>query len=397
MTKRTRFWLLIALGLAVLTATALAEEPDAPSRREKLTRFIQRFDRDGDGRLSADERKELRTFLAELRGRRQPAIPQTVFPGKTDLYKLADGPAKLQVVETFPLPDEDRDKTIPLRITVPAGQKPAPLIIFCHGALGSKDGAGPLVTHWASHGHIVIQPTFGDSISLMSEKDKAKVRSLTDLVNSPKTLGHWDDRPQDVSHVLDCLDLLEREIKPLAGRIDRENIAVAGHSFGAHTTMLLSGLKLQGPPGVKPPDFRDPRIAAFVMISPQGPGKSITPESYAAMRGPMLMITGDNDGSPIQGRTDKAGPWRRKAFEHAGADDMYLLWIDGAHHGFGGINGRRGFGGAGPEAPDHVYYVKSTALAFFDAYLGKDPDARAYLKSDKLDRVTSGKAKLTGK
>jgi len=160
--------------------------------------------------------------------------------------------------------------------------------------------------------------------------------------------------------------------------------------------MLLRGLRLsQG--AQQSPSFLDERIKAAVMISPQGPNDSITPDAYQDLQGPMLMITGDHDGTPIKGREDKAGVWRKQAFDHAPTGDTYLLWIDGAHHGFGGITGNMRWGGAGPEAPDHVYFVKSTALAFFDAYLRDDVAAKAYLHSDQLREETDGKAHLTAK
>lgn len=210
-------------------------------------------------------------------------------------------------------------------------------------------------------------------------------------------LSQWDDRPRDVKFILDSLDVIEQEVDGLSGRIDRERVGVAGHSFGAHTTMMLSGLQLRHPRLEHVENFHDERIDAAIAISPQGPGQSITRDSYTQMVGPMLMITGDHDGTPIKGREDKAGAWRRKAFEYAPAGDMYLLWIDGAHHGFGGINGEMNWPGAGPIAPDHVLFVKSTTLALFDAFLRDDDDAKAYLNSDQLAKETDGKATLTAK
>lgn len=391
------FPLLALLCLAFTTAIAAADPP-TDQKRQQFRRLIEWADKDGDGRLSAEERADLRKLIEDLRSRRHEPLPQTVFPGRTDLYKLSPGEHERTVIESFDLVDADRDKAIPLRITIPDGQDPAPVIIFCHGALGSKDGSQPLVSHWTSHGYIVIQPTFGDSLSTLTPAERKRFRSLGELVNSPRVLGQWDDRPRDVSHVIDSLDHLAARIEALQGRIDADRIAVAGHSFGAHTTMLIAGLQLQPPGDVPVPDFRDDRVRATVMISPQGPGKLITTDAYAALQGPMLMITGDNDGTPIRGREKLAGPWRRQAFDHARPGDRYLLWIVDAHHNFGGISGANAnWPGAGPEAIDHVLYVKSTTQAFFDAYLKADAQARRYLNSDQLETRTEGKARLTAR
>jgi predicted dienelactone hydrolase len=163
---------------------------------------------------------------------------------------------------TYELRDTQRDKVIPLRITWPKADGPHPLIVFCHGALGSKDGGDPMANHWASHGYVVIRPTFGDSISLMSDEQKKHVRSIIGLLNSPHVGKQWDQRPKDVKRVLNSLSSLEKNVEGLAGKIDAKRIAVAGHSYGAHTTMLLSGMQLEHKLLGKFETFGDKRIKA---------------------------------------------------------------------------------------------------------------------------------------
>ena len=50
--------------------------------------------------------------------------------------------------------DDERDKDLHLRITYPAENGRYPLIVFSHGASGSKDNYQPLVKHWVSHGYV---------------------------------------------------------------------------------------------------------------------------------------------------------------------------------------------------------------------------------------------------
>ncbi len=361
------------------------------AQRGKLKQLIEKFDEDGDGRLSLSERAAARKYLQELAGaKKSKTIPPKLILGKAKLYKFEQGPYKFGVVETFDLKVPARKKTLPLRITYPLEQKEYPLIVWCHGALGSKDGNQPLVKYWVSHGYVVIQPTFGDSISLMTEDEKKKVKSILSLVNSPRVISQWDDRPQDVSHVLDSLGLLEEKIAGLKGKIDHKKLGIAGHSFGAHTTMMICGMKLFNPFTGKPASYADDRFMAAVMISPQGLTKSVTKDSYIQMKIPSLMITGDNDGSPMKGKEKNGGAWRKTAFDLVPAGDKYLLWVKDAYHGFGGISGKTSFAGSGPTSEDQVSIVKSTALAFFDAYLKQNPSAREYLHSPQLDKETNG-------
>jgi dienelactone hydrolase len=202
-----------------------------------------------------------------------------------------------------------------------------------------------------------------------------------------------------VSFVLDRLGWIEQRARQEGmptGGFDRGRIAVGGHSFGAHTSMLLRGLQLEARWGRSVPTFQDDRLQAAVFISPQGPSASITPASYGHLEGPLLMITGAHDGTPMKGKEDKGGDWRAQAFEHTPAGDAYLLWIEGAHHGFGGISGSR-WAGAGPEAPDHVLIVKSITTAFYDAYLRGNQEAHNYLNGTKLSEETDGEAYITAK
>lgn len=344
------------------------------------------------------DRDALRQRLKELGGRSDsPAVAGKIDPADSRLYKLPAGPYERTVIESFTLRDEKRDKDLPLRITVPAGDGPCPLILYSHGALGSKDGYQPLVEHWASHGYVVIQPTHGDSISLMSDQARRNVRSIRKLVNSAQVKREWRDRPLDIRWVIDSLDAIMKKAEGLAGRIDTKRIAVAGHSYGAYTTMLVAGMKLYMPGGDRSIQLDDKRPICFVAISPQGTSRTVRAESYHAFDRPMLMITGDNDGTPIEGRTDKKGIWRKEAFDHTPAGDKYLLWIDGAEHGFGGISGPVRFAGSGPANPDQVHLVRSTALAFFDAYLRGDQAARAYLSSGTVKQETDNAAHVESK
>ena len=387
--------------LSAFMLLSLSETSPALAQRGKLKQLLEKYDKDGDGRLSPSERAAVREDLQKLKqitglGDRK-TIPPKLVPGKSKLYRLEQGPYEFEAVETFNLEVPSRVKTLPLRITYPVEKKKFPLIVWCHGAMGSKNNYQPLVEYWASHGYVVIQPTFGDSISMMSDEEKKKVKSILLLLNSPRVIGQWDDRAQDVTFLVDSLGLLENRIPGLEGKIDHKKLAIAGHSFGAHTTMLICGLELFNPLVGESANFTDDRFSAAVMISPQGLGKTITKNSYEKMEIPSLMITGDNDGSPMKGKEQKNGTWRKEAFDLVPPGDKYLLWVKDAYHGFGGISGKISFAGSGPMAQDQVSIVKTTTLAFFDAYLKQNQAAKEYLHSKQLEEQTKGAGKITTK
>lgn len=317
------------------------------------------------------------------------------------LYKPLPGPLHMVERETLVLHDDARDVDLPLRVSFPREDGRYPLIIFSHGLFGSKDAYQPLVEHWVSHGYVVIRPTHGDSLSLLSEKQRRRLRgrSLGRLARSRRFTQYWDDRVYDVRLLLDSLDQIEQQVHGLAGRIDRTRIAHGGHSFGAHTSMLLAGLTLYAPSG-RSLQLADDRLHGFVFISPQGPGRTVRPESYHTIRGPVLMITGSNDSSPVAAPNQPPhdARWRLQAWENLpDGPDRYLLFIEGAYHGFGGITGHQPWPGSGPLDEDQVRYVKTTTLAFWDACLKDDPQARRYLRSGTIEAASDGEAKISRK
>lgn len=111
-----------------------------------------------------------------------------------------------------------------------------PVILMSHEHglatfLSSLRGYGPLVDFWAAHGFVVIQPTHLDSPALGLRE-----------VDHPEAPLFWRTRATDMHHILDHLDQIEAAVPGLAGRLDRDRIAIARHSLGGASTALGSFL-----------------------------------------------------------------------------------------------------------------------------------------------------------
>ncbi|MHC5009822.1 MAG: alpha/beta hydrolase family protein [Planctomycetota bacterium] len=287
---------------------------------------------------------------------------------------VSAGPHAFQVVEDLVLRDEPRAKDLHVRITYPREAGRHPLIVYSHGAYGSKDAYAPLVEHWASHGYICIQPTHEDSLRLGA-------RSGEDVFRT------WRSRPADVRFLLDSMDEIAERLPALGARLDRERIGVGGHSFGAHTAQLVGGVTTRARGG-EPESHRDPRVRAVLLISPQGRGDLLTETSFQGLVVPALIVTGSRD----RGRGGQSPTWRRDPFDLSPAGSKWLVWIDGADHGFGGITGRTRPGRR--RNADHVAWVKAATLSFWNATLREDEDDAAYLASDRLPRATDGALRI---
>ena len=77
------------------------------------------------------------------------------------------------------------------------------------------------------------------------------------------------NRPEDIRYILDHLADLETQSPELDGMLDLKKIGVAGHSFGAYTTLAVAGATVNLP-HAQPLSFNDIRPLAFIALSPQG-------------------------------------------------------------------------------------------------------------------------------
>lgn len=140
--------------------------------------------------------------------------------------------------------------------------------------------------------------------------------------------------------ILDQLAEVERQAPAIAGRLEHDQIAVAGHFFGGHTCSLLLGGRLQAE------DFSDPRIRAGILLATPGRGGTdLTPEhaarfpffdvDFSGIDVLTLVVCGAEDNPYF---TPRGPEWYADVFHDAPGADA-LLTINGVGHGLGGIAG----------------------------------------------------------
>lgn len=342
-------------------------------------------------------------------------------PDAANTYKLAGGPCVVEVVNDIVLHDAKRSKDLPVHLTFPKAEGQYPIIVFSHGAGGSGDTVlTGLPKFWSSHGYVCLMPTHADSIKLRRQQGE-RGASMTDIVRRAITRKEdWENRPRDITFLLDSLDDLEKKVPALRGKSDRSRIGVGGHSFGAFTAQVVGGATINvaqtlmsasstnrqdtAQTGVSAPrSFADPRVKAVLQLSGQGKGQmGLHEHSWDAMKLPMMSITGSLD----RGAQAQDPSWRKEPFDRSPPGDKYHLFIEGAHHmsftgPLGGESGRGGllagrFGRSrdGGDQKAIFDWVKTATIAFWDAYLKADQAARDFLKSDSLSKAAAGKLKL---
>lgn len=231
------------------------------------------------------------------------------------------------------------DRTLPVLLLYPAvGEVPAttepvddavvadgtfPLVVFSHGWTASGPAYERRIQEWARAGYIVAAPTFPLSSG------------------GGGVLRDYRNQPADVSFVIDELLALPDD-DPLAGHVDGDAIAAAGHSLGAITTI---GVGLNS-------CCDDERLDAAVELSgtrlpfPDGDFDDLT-------QVPFLAVHGAKDGVvPVSGSDT--------LFADAPGPAAYLRLAEGDHAAYLFADGA---------------FIDSVVLAFLDLLLRDDSEA----------------------
>jgi predicted dienelactone hydrolase len=283
-------------------------------------------------------------------------------------YNPDTGPHKVLVLDHVVLHDAQRNKDVQVKVYYPAEPGPFPVIIFSHGALASKDAYWALGQYWASFGYVSIHPSHADSVA-----DNGFRGTVLDAISDP---GGWTDRPKDISFIIDSLGHLEELAPGLKHKLDVSRIGVGGHSFGAYTAEAIGGATVLLPGEDKTQSFRESRVAAVVMLSPEGAGEmGLTERSWDNFHIPMLLMYGGRDGGPRK----QAPAWRSEPFHKSPPGDKFEVELKGATH----------MAFAGPllqtDLQTRVFRcAKLETLAFWDAYLKGDRQAKWYLTTNAL-------------
>ena len=192
--------------------------------------------------------------------------------------------------------DTRRARQVPVRLFLPSWtspDRPVPLVVFSHGLGGSRFGYRYLGSHWASEGFasLHVQHAGSDSSLWSADGRLALLMRMHQAAQEAEAIA----RVRDLRFALD--QLLGGDI---GRQIDSDRIIAAGHSYGANTTLLAAGARVerQG----SPVDLREPRLRAAIVISaPPFHGESSPERILAAVGVPSLHITGTDDVIRIPG------------------------------------------------------------------------------------------------
>lgn len=229
--------------------------------------------------------------------------------------------------------DPSRNRAVPVRLRWPDAQTPVPVdgwpvIVYSHGLGDTASGGGVWGRARAAAGFVVVHVQHPGS-HLESVRSALRTglgrASLKDATSAAQLFA----RLADVSFVIDEI-ARQKSLGKQWANARSDAVGVAGHSFGAHTTLGAGGQAFQCYASL-----REPRIAALVALCPTIPSIGDAPSAFANITRPTLCITGTLDGDVIG---NGATPDRRAAvFGALPIGRKALLLLRNADHAtFGG-------------------------------------------------------------
>lgn len=247
------------------------------------------------------------------------AVGITVLRLADRFRRIARNPRILVTVVRYPALGTPSDADLRgARPATPAG--PFPLVVLAHGYRLAPYTYTHLLRAWARAGYVVAAPYFP-----LTNAD-ARLVDRSDVIN----------QPQDLHFVI--ARLLASRSAPLSGLIDRNRIALAGHSDGVDSALAVAYTQR-----------RDPRIRAAIGFS----GAEIA--AFTGFPGP----TRDIPLLAVQGTADSVNsPSGTYSYFTAAPRPKYLLKLLGAEH-------------TSPyqDAQPYLAIVEHVSIAFLDQYV----------------------------
>ncbi|BAT53542.1 hypothetical protein NOS3756_25030 [Nostoc sp. NIES-3756] len=336
----------------------------------------------------------------------QDILAQTIIANQ-NVPQLPDlrSPGKFRwQIATFTLNDPQRDRTLPVDLYLPQtttasqGQPPFPLVVISHGIASDRYSFIYLAEHLASYGFAVAVLEHPGSNAKRFEQYFAGLAG-------PPQPREFIDRPLDIKILLDELQRLEQSDSRLGGKLNFQQVAAIGQSFGGYTVLSLGGAKinfsqlnqecnpensslnvsllLQCEANQLPPQdyqLQDSRIKAVIAINPIT--SAVFGESgISQMKLPVMVVAGSQDiFAPPVAEQIRPFTW----FPNPNKD---LVLIENATHFTLIGDSPQGnnvlpvpSGLLGPERTAAYSYLNALSVAFLQANLLNRAEYRAYLQ-----------------
>ena len=149
-----------------------------------------------------------------------------------DLRRAGDVPFSMQ---SFTLTDSSRSRSYPVDLYMPDvnGAGSVPVVVLSHGLGSDRQAFADVAKHFASYGFAVAVP---EHIGSNFELQRAV---LAGQASQLFRVSEFVNRPKDISFLLDELE--RRNQTEWQNRLNLQQVAAVGHSFGGYGVLVLGG------------------------------------------------------------------------------------------------------------------------------------------------------------
>jgi len=289
--------------------------------------------------------------------------------------------------------DSARGRDIPVKLYIPDGVEARGVLIFSHGLGGSREAAAYLGERAASEGMLgVFMQHPGSDETVWRGLPPGQARgALAAAANARTAIARFMDLPF-------VIDALEARVADGEIRADLSRIAIAGHSYGAHSALAAVGRAYMTPQGAI--SVADPRVSAAIALSPP-PFDEADSANFGVIFGsidrPILHVTGTRDDDPL--RATASPQARLVAFREITGPPQYLVvFEDGDHMVFSGREAQTARGRRAPAWYSDVQAdVADLTILFLNAHLFGDDGAASLLAEGDLSQVLRHPAQIDRK
>ncbi|MCJ2544459.1 alpha/beta hydrolase [Thermostichus vulcanus] len=326
-------------------------------------------------------------------------------------------------MESFQFDHPWRDTPVPVDVYLPERMGRIPLVVVSHGIASDRNTFAYLARHWASRGiGVAVLEHPGTSVE--------RVRNFLSGFGSLPGPYEWVARPEDISSLLDELELKAQQDPSRWGRLDLQSVGLFGQSLGGYTVLATAGASLnptrlqedcqtsnslgltlnaslllqcranevfQDPAlAAQAEQLVDERIQAVFALNPLT-STVFGPEGLGQVGIPVMIMAGSEDYFA------PSLPEQIEPFTWLGSQQRYLVMVEGStHFTFLGGGGQGAFPvpqeliGPDPQAARPL--LKGLTTAFFRTYLQAEADSEdyaAYLNSSYAEALTPDPLRTT--
>lgn len=280
---------------------------------------------------------------------------------------------------------------------------PFPLVIMSHGGGVSAACMAVYAEELAASGFVVAGPDHSDEFIACRSDRKLDVsvrdwlkwaHQTSTRIGGKQKASKFEHRAPEITTTIDFLLELDVDSKsPFYGVIDSKNIGMLGVSFGAWTTVAVSGAI---------PFYHDKRIKAAIPIA-GNPGMFGRGTDISRIKIPVMIILGEEETMVLLDRQSPKRTERMKLIYELANPPKFLIGVKGAKHlnfgGAGTFNAKMGraFSTREVRSSDPVTgVVNKYCIAFFRRYLMGDSNPEKML-TESDPRLFLFKADLDGK